>query len=173
MPALVALLACVASSQAPLIFKAEVVATDAVVRLADVADLSILPTPLRERAAAIEVARPGDGQEVLSTRRMAQRARAALPGLTPWLPDAPDRLVRLERPSAETPELFASRQAEADAGATGPLVSPGEALTLEVRVGPVKVEREVRALQAGWPGRRLFVRTPEGEVLTVRLAADR
>ena len=172
MSGLIALLACMTAGQAPFTFKAEVVAIDAVVRLGEVVDLSDLPAPLRERAAAIEVARRTDGEEVLSTRLMAQRARAALPGLTPWLPDSPDRQVRLEWPqSTATPDIFASREAMTEADAAAPRVSAGDSLTLEVRVGPVKVEREVRALQSGWPGRRLFVRTPEGAVLSVRLAA--
>lgn len=48
-------------------------------------------------------------------------------------------------------------------------VRPGQALYLEARIGPVTVEREVRALQATRPGGRLFVRSAEGDVFPVQL----
>lgn len=51
-------------------------------------------------------------------------------------------------------------------------VDRGAQLTLAARVGPVTIERTVIALQASTPGRRLFVRTGDGAVASLRLASD-
>lgn len=47
-------------------------------------------------------------------------------------------------------------------------VRPGDALILAVFAGPVRVEREVTALQPARPGHRLFVRDRQGQVFTAR-----
>ena len=153
----------------PLTFHAEIVPGEAVVRLADVVDLSPLPSALRTRAAEVEVARLTGSEDALSSRQMSRRARFALPGLSPWLPEAADRAVRVQRPgpSAGPPAI-----AEGDSAPERPLVLPGEAMIVRVTAGPVVVEREVRALQAGRAGRPLFVRTADGDVLRVRLEAQ-
>lgn len=49
-------------------------------------------------------------------------------------------------------------------------VLPGDRLTLVVAAGPVTVSREVEAVQAARGGQRLFVRTAEGELFSVRYA---
>ncbi|MFI4973088.1 MAG: hypothetical protein ACHP84_00955 [Caulobacterales bacterium] len=46
-------------------------------------------------------------------------------------------------------------------------VRPGERLTLAARVGPVKVERSVEALQPAVEARGLFVRAVDGQVFSV------
>lgn len=51
-----------------------------------------------------------------------------------------------------------------------PAVDAGKRLTLVANVGPVRVEREVVALQAGREGKRLFVRDEEGQVSSALLA---
>lgn len=51
-------------------------------------------------------------------------------------------------------------------------VASGQAMSLRFVSGPVVVEREVVALQPGFPGSNAFVRTAEGEVISARVAAD-
>lgn len=51
-----------------------------------------------------------------------------------------------------------------DAGA----IAPGDRLTLVTVEGPVRIEREVTAMQAAGPGRRLFVKGADGAVISVR-----
>lgn len=51
------------------------------------------------------------------------------------------------------------------------MVRPGETLTLVTAAGPVRIERQVTAMQAALPGQRLFVRAKDGEVLSVRYEA--
>ena len=46
----------------------------------------------------------------------------------------------------------------------------GDRLTLISAVGPVRVERQVVALQAGRAGGRVFVRDAEGQVVAAPLA---
>jgi hypothetical protein len=48
------------------------------------------------------------------------------------------------------------------------MVMPGERLRLVVASGQARIEREVEALQSARPGQRLFVRTADGEILSVR-----
>lgn len=52
-----------------------------------------------------------------------------------------------------------------------PAVVRGARLTLVAAVGPVRIEREVIALQDGRSDRRLFVRDGDGQVFAARLAA--
>lgn len=156
------LLAALAAGVAdPLVFRAETTVSGPVVTLADVADLSSLPPRLRERAERLPVATISTSRTVLSTRAVSARARAAVPGLTSWLPDRTDRdIVALAPALAAAP---AALRVAADGA-----IQTGDRLTVRVEVGPVAVEREVTALQAGQPGRDLFVRTAEGVLLTVQ-----
>ena len=48
------------------------------------------------------------------------------------------------------------------------LVQPGQMLRIVVFSGAVRVEREVETLQTARPGQRLFVRSSDGQVLSVR-----
>ena len=50
------------------------------------------------------------------------------------------------------------------------VLAHGQRLTFVTGEGEVVVQRQVEALQAGRPGRRLFVRTEDGEVIAARLA---
>lgn len=48
------------------------------------------------------------------------------------------------------------------------IVVPGQTLALVSSVGVVRVERQVEALEEARPGQRLFVRSTDGDVLSVR-----
>jgi len=47
------------------------------------------------------------------------------------------------------------------------IVLPGQTLRLVAASGPIRVEREVEALQPARPGQRLFVKSADGEILSV------
>lgn len=51
-------------------------------------------------------------------------------------------------------------------------VDKGDKLTLISTAGPVRITREVVALQVGRPGGKIFVRDAEGNVTSVPLAVD-
>jgi len=48
------------------------------------------------------------------------------------------------------------------------MIEPGDALHLVTAEGAVRVVRTVEAMQPAKPGQRLFVKTPAGEILSVR-----
>lgn len=165
---LVLMAAAVVAAPEPLAFRSEVRIDSAIVRLSDVADLSDLPAGLRDRAGPTPVARLRSGDQVLSSRTLAARARGAVPALSVWLPPSPDQPVHVR--SSES--LRTVRPDAAVAVAPEPIIEAGDALTVRVQVGPVVVERDVRALQPGRSGRSLFVRTAEGAVLSARLTGE-
>lgn len=49
----------------------------------------------------------------------------------------------------------------------GEVVRPGQMLQLVVTVGNVRVAREVEAMQTARPGQRLFVKSRDGQILSV------
>lgn len=150
----------------PLSFVADAEVRSDIVRLVDVADLSGLPPDLRNRAASAPVARLRYGEQTLSSGDVAARARAAVPALAAWLP-VTDQPIRVRRTRAEAePTLVPA------APPAAPAIQAGDPLTVRIDVGPVTVERDVRALQSGRAGQTVFVRTPEGVVLRARLAGD-
>lgn len=162
----VAVFAAVVIIADPLMFHSQARVSGDVVRLGDVADVSSLPELLRDRAASTPVARMGAHRQVLSSRLMSERARAAMPALSAWMPSSSEQWVQvdsdgiLETPAPSGP---AARPHEPD-------ISPGDALTVRVAIGSVLIEREVHALQSGRRGRPLFVRTAEGRVLSASVA---
>ena len=52
------------------------------------------------------------------------------------------------------------------------LVRGGDTLTLRIDDGPVRIEREVRALQAGGHAERIFARTADGDVIAARIGSE-
>jgi hypothetical protein len=95
-------LAIASATPTPLAYRARVEVADAVVTLADVAELSGLPSDIRERAGRLEVARmPRGGVADLSASRLSERARAQLPALGAWLPPEVEGRVTVVRKAAE------------------------------------------------------------------------
>ena len=45
-------------------------------------------------------------------------------------------------------------------------IAPGQHLVLHAKVGPVAIQREVEAIQAGRPGQAIFVKTADGAVFS-------
>lgn len=52
------------------------------------------------------------------------------------------------------------------------MVQPGERLRVVLGIGAVRIGRDVEALQTARPGQRLFVRTSDGQILSVRYEAS-
>lgn len=155
-------------SNEPLVFLDRAEISGPVVRLSDVVVLNRLPPAVLNRAKLVEVHRVAEGRTSLSSRRVAARARAALPALAEWLPDGLDRIILIE--SHSTPVGSSGGVIQV---APAPQIAVGAAVTVAVRIGPVTIQREARAMQAGWPGHTLFVRTEDGQVLTGRVGGAR
>src|SRR5258706_6137758 len=83
----------------PLVLSADVQVRHAQVRLGDLADLSSLPARLRQRASSLKLVRLGPTQRTLSmrSRRVAERARALMPSLRPWLVGEADFAIAVRR----------------------------------------------------------------------------
>lgn len=47
-------------------------------------------------------------------------------------------------------------------------IEPGQTLQLVISNGPVRIAREVQAMQAAKSGQKLFVKTDDGQILSVR-----
>ncbi len=71
-----------------------------------------------------------------------------------------------------TRDLAIGEIVPAFAGYGAAAVAPGQSLTLLVQRGPVRVARRVEALQSARPGERLFVRSEDGKVLSVRYVPE-
>lgn len=80
--------------------------------------------------------------------------------------DAASRALRAERDIAEG-ETIAAPPAS-----LLPDVRAGDTLFLRARVGTAMVEREVTAAQPGHRGATIFVRTPDGHLVSAPLAGD-
>lgn len=84
--------------------------------------------------------------------------------------DAPVRFDRRASALRASVALAAGTRLGRIALPGAPDVDSGDRLTLISAVGPVRVERQVVALQAGRSGGRVFVRDAEGQVLAAPLA---
>jgi hypothetical protein len=131
--------------------------------------------PLVFRVAASAAERPGTGCAELA-RPLAAGAplsagdlspvecrEAAAPGLRF---DRLDRVARAER------DLAAGTYLGRISAAPAVAVDKGAKLILVATAGPVRVSREVVALQAGRSGGRVFVRDSEGNVTSAPLAVE-
>ena len=152
---------------APIAIQATVTVDHPVITLGDVADLSRLPLHLRPQAATIELVRlqPRSGATRLGRHMILSRARAQMPVISCSLPggDASKLSTQVTLSMAQ-PEVRRVQEAE-----TGQ-VRPHDMLDLTSSAGVVRVTRQVEAVQAGRPNQRLFVRTSDGELMSVRLA---
>ena len=96
---LIGLLAASAGGMPPLAFSAEATVEGPRVALGDIADVSRLPADLRAHAATLALARlqPGQDRMAISTRMAAERARAQMPALAPWLDTRTDTTIAVRR----------------------------------------------------------------------------
>ncbi|MET4682567.1 hypothetical protein [Brevundimonas faecalis] len=177
---LLALSLATSSPAASLVFHSTADGDAEAVRFGDMADLSSLPSEMRAPAAALVIWRPVDGRRSVETTSasVAARARALLPALTPYLPAAAPsksvllRLAARAETSDKAPSTTARGDVEAVRSKTAPVVPRLSPVVVSLTVGPVVVQRETTALQNGYAGRPLFVRTAEGEVLRVMVPGD-
>ncbi len=111
-----------------------------------------------EACVKVVGAAPTDG--VVSFRNVvaAPCAAGALDGL--WF-DRASGVMRARRALAPG-EIVRSPPASALAA-----IAPGDSLVIEARVGPVRVQRRVEALQPARQGEGLFVRTADGAVVSI------
>lgn len=120
----------------------------------------------RSAGGCAELARPLAAGAALSDRDLApvpcDRKAAA----------APLRFDRLDRVTRAEGDLAAGTFLGRVSAPPAVAVDKGDKLTLVATEGPVRVSREVVALQAGRAGGRLFVRDSEGNVTSAPLAAQ-
>lgn len=140
------------------------------IALGSVADLSGLPAALSARAAQLPVGSVPAGRRIVPVGPLGARARGLMPILACWLPrDSGEALIHLRvtpAPAAEAAALPA-----APPWRRPPAVRRGDHLRLATGAGPVRVERDVEALQAARDGQRLFVRAADGKTWSVRYQA--
>jgi len=136
------------------------------IALGSVADLSALPAALRPRAAALRVGSAVAGDRTIALDALGARARGLMPILGCWLPrDSAKALIRLR--VTPTPSPAASAALGAVPWRRPAAVVRGDHLQLTTAAGPVRVAREVEALQPARSGQRLFVRAADGKTLSV------
>jgi hypothetical protein len=119
----------------------------------------------RPRAVCAELVRPLAAGAALSDRDLSPVACQDKVAAAPLRFDRLDRVVRADGNLAAG--AYLGRVSAAPAVA----VDKGAKLTLVSTAGPVRVTREVVALQPGRAGGRLFVRDSEGNVTSAPLAA--
>ena len=194
---IIGLLAATADDPSALAFVRNATVVCDEVALGDIADVTRLPPGLRERAAVLPVARlrAGQGHVVLAARRVAERARALMPALGPWLTDPTDLAVTVRRggPTArgatataacarlERPVAAGAVPAEQDLtpAACGAEPSLDHTLRYDTRIGMVRAARDLKAgetvisppafaLAQVTAGQRLHVRAQVGSVTVQR-----
>jgi hypothetical protein len=175
------LLAAFPAATAPLTFRQAAKVDRRQIGLADVADLSSLPPELRRGASQLVVAalRPEEDQASLPAQRLAERARALMPALDPWLGDTSAHQVSVRYVGPATlgapPRLSAGCRRVLTPLAPGaiPLASDFEPAACEgariaFRYDPASgVARSLRDLQAG----EVVVALPDSAVAGLRPGA--
>ena len=146
-------------------FLAEAAVPAGPIRLGSVADLSTLPTALRARAAALPVGTVRAGRRSVPGAVLGARARGLMPVLGCWLPPTAD--VGAIRLQVTSPPVAPSAALAALPWRQPAAVRRGDHLRLATVAGPVRVERDVEALQPARTGQRLFVRAADGKTLSV------
>jgi hypothetical protein len=134
----------------------------ATLRLGDVAVLDALPVRLRARATTIALPWRTVRTGLIDRAAVSSIARAQMPALACLLPAAPGT-IRVHVVHTTEPTRYPDTPPAPEA-----TVHPGDALDLTVDVGPVRVERQVTALQPARDGDRLFVSDADGRPLSVR-----
>jgi hypothetical protein len=132
-----------------------------VLRLADIADVSALPAPLRDRAGSLALMTLPDSNDPLHLRGedIASRARSLLPALAPWLTDLKGKVV-VTRRNADPLTPWAN--------ATRPVgIRKGDSVQVTVSAGIYKIERQGIAMSDVQPGDGLFVKTKDGKAVSV------
>jgi hypothetical protein len=148
----------------PIRFQTSAEVDGVVAKLGDVADLSNLPPEVRARAATMAVARHGSAP-VQTLEGIQRRLRAQMPILRCWLAASEPTTIRI----AYHPSRPASLPAREWAWQTATDVQPGDEIHLTVNAGPVRIDRQVRALQPARAGQRLFVRDADGNTFPALL----
>jgi hypothetical protein len=145
-------------------FSEKVTVEHGLITLGQVADLSELPSDIRQRAKDLPlISFASTNRElILEHSRLASRARSLMPALSPWLrDDVTGRSIAIS---------VAARNAalNADCGSGIDGVAHGDTVVISIKAGPFMVERQTRALQSAKPGQKFFVRTIDDSVLTAR-----
>lgn len=168
-PAVLVAPACGRSAVARIAFRDAPIAAARDVAFGDIADLAALPPTLRERASRLRIPL-ARGAASIRTAAISARAKALIPILRCWPMQAAPVTLAIRHAAPPLPNDV--RIVPPDAAAQAAPVRPGETISLTTRAGPVRVARDVEALQAARAGQRLFVRAADGTVMSVRYAGS-
>lgn len=127
------------------------------VRLEDVADLSVLPMGIRQRAGGLVLLPRKGSAPAIPHARLAARARSLMPLLGPWLAYRYSGTVSLKRAPGYMASVIGRGAKEAE-------IAADEPVTLSLVTGIFTIERTGTALQSAHSGSHFFVRTPDGVV---------
>ncbi len=182
------------SAQAPIAFSRQALVANAEVDLGDIADLRAVPAALCGRAAKLPIAlfAPGRAAISFSAGRAAERARALMPALAPWLDISDRRTVTVRRavppPAAGRTSACARVQAPvaalafvtaADLAPSPCTASAGTVLRYDRATRSLRAARELRvgdtieapqafALAELPPGTKLWIEARSGPVAVRR-----
>jgi hypothetical protein len=131
-----------------------------VLRLGDVADISQLPMPMRDRASRLELMNLPENHDPVRFRGedIAARARSLLPALAPWLVQIKGDIV-VRRRSAD-PLMPVAHATRTDG------ILKDEPVQLTISAGIYTIERRGTAMSDGQPGSKLFIRTEDGKAIS-------
>jgi hypothetical protein len=152
---------CPAETSRHIAFRDTVAIETSELLLGDAADLSILPGRLRAQASTVTLLKVDARRKRVAKALLAKRAQAMVPLLRCWI-DAQRGRVTVARASRAAVRPRPVPEPKDDT------IARGRHLALVANVGPVRVTRDVEALQSAGPGERLFVRDADGQILSTR-----
>jgi hypothetical protein len=152
-------------------FRPSVNIVDRSVRLADLADLRVLPKVLRARAEGLVVFRlPSvDRDHLIGADVLIARVRSLMPALAPWLNASAKTEIRV---SYAAPFSEPRKSYTQNSGLIPIAVRTGDRLVAKFDVGVVTVQRTVVALQPARAGTAVFARSSEGGIVSLRLPGN-
>lgn len=149
------------ASTGTIAFSPEAVVRNDILLLSDVADVSVLPLELRERAAVLPLMKLNgtlNGQTI-RIAAIASRARSLLPALAPWLQHAEGTIFIVRRKNVPMQPVAGATRKDG--------IAKDDIVRVTVTAGIFKVERQTIAMSDAKMGEGMFVRTQEGKALSV------
>lgn len=159
-PALLLWLGMASAGPCALVAADSIELSEHTIRVGDVVELGCIDPSLRPAVGRLAVATLPDEVERLTMSRpaLANLVRRRVPILAHLEAAGAARAMSLQLSGTIT-------RAQPTLASADGAVAAGDELRLVARRGSVHIEREVRALQSGAPGDRLFIRTDDGTVL--------
>jgi hypothetical protein len=148
--------------QQPIAFFDVVETNVAEIHLGDVADLKVLPPELINKAQSLVLVESPAWHKAQSFKQLflASRARALLPALNSWLDGSFTKTTTVKRGTTSPTATVSPREGGLPYG-------KGDLVRVRLSVGAFTIERDAVAMQNGVAGEHFFVRTIDGDALSV------